>query len=52
MSLKYEPSLEQRTDKAGYADSFQFMLRLKNPCGKMTPQAYKALDDCATKYVP
>jgi len=40
----------QRTDKAGYADSFQFMLRLKNPCGKMTPEAYKALDDCATKY--
>lgn len=40
----------QRTDKAAYAASYQFMLRLKNPCGKMTPQAYRALDDCATNY--
>ena len=40
----------QRTDKAAYAASYQFMLRLKNPCGKITPQAYRALDDCATNY--
>ena len=40
----------QRTDKAGYAASYQFMLRLKNPCGKVDPATYKCIDDLSEKY--
>jgi len=35
----------QRSDKAGYAASYQFMLRLKNPCGKIDAKTYQTLDD-------
>jgi len=40
----------QRTDKQGYAQSFQFMLRLKNPCGKVDAATYKCIDDLSEKY--
>ena len=28
----------------------QFMLRLKNPCGKVDPATYKCIDDLSEKY--
>ena len=28
----------------------QFMLRLKNPCGKVDPSTYKCIDDLSEKY--
>lgn len=40
----------QRSDKAGYAASYQFMLRLKNPCGKIDAKTYQAIDDLSNKY--
>ena len=40
----------QRTDKAAYAQSFQFMLRLKVPCGKLPADIYRVVDDIADKY--
>ncbi len=40
----------QRSDKQGFKDSFQFMLRLKVPSGKIPPDVYKVIDDLATKY--
>lgn len=40
----------QRTDKAGYANSYQFMLRLKVPCGKLPASVYKVVDDISDKW--
>jgi sulfite reductase beta subunit-like hemoprotein len=40
----------QRTDKAAYAQSFQFMLRLKVPCGKLPADVYRVVDDLSEKY--
>jgi sulfite reductase beta subunit-like hemoprotein len=40
----------QRTDKAAYAQSYQFMLRLKVPCGKLPPDVYRVVDDLSEKY--
>lgn len=40
----------QRNDKQAYKESFQFMLRLKVPAGKIPPDVYRVIDDLATKY--
>ncbi|EKX41980.1 sulfite reductase [Guillardia theta CCMP2712] len=40
----------QKSDKKGYADSYQFMLRLKNPCGKVDAKTYQCIDDLSEKY--
>lgn len=40
----------QRTDKAAYAASYQFMLRLKVPCGKLPPDVYRVVDDISNKW--
>ena len=29
---------------------WQFMLRLKNPCGKVDPATYQCIDDLSEKY--
>eukprot|EP00292_Cryptomonas_paramecium_P004146 CAMPEP_0113711836 /NCGR_PEP_ID=MMETSP0038_2-20120614/31010_1 /TAXON_ID=2898 /ORGANISM="Cryptomonas paramecium" /LENGTH=684 /DNA_ID=CAMNT_0000638201 /DNA_START=65 /DNA_END=2119 /DNA_ORIENTATION=+ /assembly_acc=CAM_ASM_000170 len=40
----------QRHNKQAYKESFQFMLRLKVPAGKVPAEVYKVIDDLATKY--
>jgi len=40
----------QRTDKQAYADSYQFMLRLKVPNGKLPASVYQTVDDISTKW--
>jgi len=39
-----------QADKPAYGKSYQFMLRLKNPCGKVDPATYKCIDDLSEKY--
>ena len=40
----------QRSDKQGYKESFQFMLRLKVPSGKVPASVYRVIDDLADKH--
>ncbi|GAB5373124.1 hypothetical protein AAMO2058_001723300 [Amorphochlora amoebiformis] len=53
--LKHHGSYQQqnrdlRANRAEMEKSYQFMLRLKVPCGITTPDVYKVLDDLATDY--
>ena len=51
--LKYHGSYMQDnrdSRKKGAEKEYQFMLRLKSPCGEVPPHLYKILDDLADKY--
>ena len=51
--LKYHGSyMQDNRDKRakGVDKSYQFMLRLKSPCGEIPPALYKELDNLADKY--
>lgn len=51
--LKYHGSyMQDDRDKRtkGAEKDYQFMLRLKSPCGEVPPHLYKELDDMADKY--
>jgi sulfite reductase (ferredoxin) len=51
--LKFHGSYQQdnrETRKPGQPKDFQFMLRLKTPCGEVPASLYLALDEIATKY--
>jgi sulfite reductase (ferredoxin) len=49
--MKYHGSYQQnnREDK-GKQKSWQFMLRLKQPAGELSPELYRLLDDLSAKY--
>jgi sulfite reductase (ferredoxin) len=51
--LKYHGSYQQddrEMRKRPEGKAWQFMLRLKVPCGEVTPEVYRLLDDYSTKY--
>eukprot|EP00471_Norrisiella_sphaerica_P004487 CAMPEP_0184485386 /NCGR_PEP_ID=MMETSP0113_2-20130426/6996_1 /TAXON_ID=91329 /ORGANISM="Norrisiella sphaerica, Strain BC52" /LENGTH=709 /DNA_ID=CAMNT_0026866805 /DNA_START=342 /DNA_END=2471 /DNA_ORIENTATION=- len=53
--LKHHGSYQQqnrdlRSNRQEMEQSYQFMLRLKVPCGVTTPEVYRVLDDLATEY--
>jgi len=53
--LKHHGSYQQqnrdlRANRQEMEQSYQFMLRLKVPCGITTPEVYRVLDDLATEY--
>lgn len=49
--MKYHGSYQQNNrEDRGKQKSWQFMLRLKQPAGELSPELYRLLDDLSSKY--